>query len=87
MTKGLNYPVFVSNNLKNVSLKVHTRKLTIAVLTGPALLSTKLLVYWLSLWSALDTQTKHLGWRSPPKKVIAMVANVAAFGLRGSSQT
>lgn len=23
----------------------------------------------------------------PPKKVIAMVANVAAFGLRGSSQT
>lgn len=49
MTKGLNYPVFVSNNLKNVSLKVHTRKLTIAVLTGPALLSTKLLVYWLSL--------------------------------------
>lgn len=40
---------------------------------------------WLAVSSALDTQTKDPNL-PPQKKVIAMVANVAAFGLRGSSQ-
>lgn len=52
---------------------------------GQPLVSTKPLPA--SLSSALDTHTKHLEWKLPPKKVIAMVTNVAAFGLRGSSQT
>lgn len=43
-------------------------------------------LYWQAVSSALDTQTKHLGWKLTLKKVIAIVANVAAFGLCGSSQ-
>lgn len=49
-------------------------------------LSSQPSLYRLDVSSASDTQTKHLGWKPPQKKVIAMVANVAAFGLCGSSQ-
>lgn len=43
--------------------------------------------YWLDVSSAPHTQSKHSGWEtSPRKKVIAMAASVAAFGLCGSSQ-